>query len=253
MARRYYSSTAVRTTVSGSLTNTATSITVAATTGFPTSYPWTAILDQDTASEEAVTVTAAAGSTLTVTRGVDGTTAVSHASGCTFNHGVSARDFDEPNAHVNDQQPHVTACTSSTRPGSPTTSQIIFETDTKKYYGWDGSAWSAIGGSTNLYVLYEYTATAGQTTFSGSDLNSVTLAYTAGLAQVYLNGVLLMPGDDYTATNGTSVVLASGATLGDSLAVAAFTTTSVANTYTQAQVNALVAAAGFNPFFLIGA
>lgn len=101
MARRYYSSTAVRTTVSGSLTNSATSITVAATTGFPTSYPWTAILDQDTASEEVVTVTAAAGSTLTVTRGSDGTTAVSHASGCTFNHGVSARDFDEPNAFIN--------------------------------------------------------------------------------------------------------------------------------------------------------
>lgn len=253
MARRYYSSTAARTTITGSVTNTGTSITVAATTGFPSSYPWSAILDQDTASEEVVEVTAAAGSTLTIVRGVDGTTAVSHASGATFNHGVSARDYSEPNVHVNDQQPHVTACTSSTRPGSPTTSQIIFETDTKKYYGWDGTAWSPIGGSTNTFVLFEYTATAGQTTFSGNDLNGVSLSYTAGLAQVYLNGVLLMPGDDYTASSGTSVVLVSGATVGDSLAVAAFTTTSVANTYTQAQVNALIAGAAFNPFFLIGA
>lgn len=101
MARRYYSSTAARTTITGSVTNTGTSITVAATTGFPSSYPWSAILDQDTASEEVVEVTAAAGTTLTIVRGVDGTTAVEHNSGATFNHGVSARDYSEANAFIN--------------------------------------------------------------------------------------------------------------------------------------------------------
>jgi hypothetical protein len=59
------------------------------------------IIDQDTANEEVVEVTARTSLTLTVTRGVDGTTGVSHASGATINHGVSARDFDEPNAFVN--------------------------------------------------------------------------------------------------------------------------------------------------------
>jgi len=102
MARRYYSSTAVRTTVSGSLTNSATSITVVATTGFPTSYPWTGILDQGLSSEEIVTVTSAASSVLTVTRGSDSSVAVTHSSGCTFNHGVSARDYNEPNQFLND-------------------------------------------------------------------------------------------------------------------------------------------------------
>lgn len=105
MARRYYSSTAARTTITGSVTNSGTSITVAATTGFPSSYPWSAILDQDTASEEVVEVTAAAGAVLTVVRGVDGTTAVSHASGATFNHGVSARDYSEANAFINGGSP----------------------------------------------------------------------------------------------------------------------------------------------------
>jgi len=33
---------------------------------------------------------------------VDGTTAVSHSNGATVKHGVSARDFDETNSHVND-------------------------------------------------------------------------------------------------------------------------------------------------------
>ena len=102
MPRRYYSSTAVATTLSGSLSNSATSVTVAALSGFPASTPWTALIDKDTASEEVVTVTNVAGTTLTVTRGVDGTTAVAHNAGASFSHGVSARDFDEANSHVND-------------------------------------------------------------------------------------------------------------------------------------------------------
>jgi hypothetical protein len=121
-------------------------------------------------------------------------------------------------------------------------------------YVYDGAGWiKASAAQTVSFVVYEYTATAGQTTFSGNDLNGVALAYTVGLAQVFLNGILLMPGDDYTASNGTSVVLPTGATVGDSLAVIAMASFSVANTYTQAQVNALLQTAGFNPFFLIGA
>jgi hypothetical protein len=101
MARRYYSSTAVATTLSASANNSTTSITVTALSGYPVSTPWTAIIDPDTASEEVVEVTNVAGTTLTVTRGVDGTTAVSHSAGAVFRHGVSGRDFDEANAFVN--------------------------------------------------------------------------------------------------------------------------------------------------------
>lgn len=101
MARRYYSSTAVATTLSASANNSTTSITVTALSGYPVSTPWTAIIDPDTASEEVVEVTNVAGTTLTVTRGVDGTSAVSHSAGAVFRHGVSGRDFDEANAFVN--------------------------------------------------------------------------------------------------------------------------------------------------------
>lgn len=102
MPRRYYSSTAARTTLSSGINSSATSITVASTSGFPASYPYTLIIDQDLVTEEVVTVTAGSGTTLTVTRGVDGTSAVAHSASAPVNHGVSARDFDEPNAHVND-------------------------------------------------------------------------------------------------------------------------------------------------------
>ena len=101
MARRFYSSIAVRTTLSSGIDDTVTSITVAAVTGFPASYPYTLILDEDTASQEVVEVTAGAGTTLTITRGVDGSVAVAHSSGAAVNHGVSARDYDEPNSFIN--------------------------------------------------------------------------------------------------------------------------------------------------------
>ena len=65
-----------------------------------------------------------------------------------------------------------------------------------------------------------FTATASQTTFT-------TSGYTPGFLDVYLNGVHLDP-TDYTATNGTDVVLATGATAGDVVSVVAFTTFEIA-------------------------
>jgi microcystin-dependent protein len=101
VARRYYSSSAADTTLGSSITAGATSISVGAITGFPVQYPYTLILDPETPSEEVVTVTAGTGTTLTVARGQDGTTALAHTTGAVVRHGVSARDYDEPNAHVN--------------------------------------------------------------------------------------------------------------------------------------------------------
>ena len=101
---------------------------------------------------------------------------------------------------------------------------------------------AASAASQAILTVYKYTATAGQTTFSGSDDNSVTLAYQPGSALVTLNGVMLEVGTDVTATNGTSVVLASGAVAGDELNVYAFSTFDIANVYTQAQADALLAA-----------
>ena len=68
---------------------------------------------------------------------------------------------------------------------------------------------------------FEYTATQGQTSFSGSDDNSNTLAYTRELnsVQVYVNGILL-DSSDYTATNGTaSIVLSTGAHVSDMIKI----------------------------------
>jgi hypothetical protein len=106
-------------------------------------------------------------------------------------------------------------------------------------YVYDGAVWiPASAASSAILVVYQYTATAGQTTFSGSDNNALTLAYTAGSAIVTLNGVILEVPSEVTASSGSSVVLGVAASAGDELNVYAFATFDIANTYTQAQVDA---------------
>ena len=63
-----------------------------------------------------------------------------------------------------------------------------------------------------------FNASANQTTFSGTDSNGDSLAYTAGQILVFLNGVFLDP-DDYTATNGSTIILDDGAKSSDYLEV----------------------------------
>lgn len=107
---------------------------------------------------------------------------------------------------------------------------------------YDGSQWiEASAAQQASLVTFEYVATAGQTSFSGNDANGVSLSYTVGNVLVSVNGVRLRPGDDFTASTGTSIVLASAASVGDEILVDAFKTFDVANTYTQAQVDGLLA------------
>lgn len=97
---RYYSSTAAATTLTSGIAAGTTTIPVAATTGFPVSYPYTLCIERGTSSEELIEITAAAGLNLTATRGVDGTSAVAHDAGKSVEHVVSARDLREPQEHI---------------------------------------------------------------------------------------------------------------------------------------------------------
>lgn len=102
---RYYSSTAVETSLQSSIAAQSqgasnTSFIVASISGFPTSYPYTLIVDPDTSKEEVVTVTSGSSTTLTVTRGADNTQAVAHSAGAVVRHGVSAREFRESENHI---------------------------------------------------------------------------------------------------------------------------------------------------------
>jgi hypothetical protein len=67
-----------------------------------------------------------------------------------------------------------------------------------------------------------FTATAGQTSFP-------TSGYTPSYLDVYLNGVHLVNGTDFTASNGSDVVLTSGAAAGDNVEIVIFKTFETAN------------------------
>jgi uncharacterized protein YoxC len=116
---------------------------------------------------------------------------------------------------------------------APTTSldvgDLYFDTGTNTMRVYSSGGWINAGSSVNGTAnRFEYTATAGQTTFSGADSNGNSLSYDAGFLDLYLNGVKLA-NSDYTATSGTSIVLASPANLNDILMVVAFGTFQLAN------------------------
>ena len=115
---------------------------------------------------------------------------------------------------------------------APTTSltvgDLYFDTTANELKVYKSSGWAAAGSTVNgTSARFNYTATANQTTFTGADTAGNTLAYDAGFADVYLNGVRLSA-SDITITSGTSVVLASGAAVGDILDVVAYGTFNVA-------------------------
>jgi len=87
---------------------------------------------------------------------------------------------------------------------------------------YDGSSWIAAtsAGATSL-LRFRYVATSGQTTFTGADAASATLSYTVNNIAVHRNGVTLDT-SEYTASNGTSIVLAVAAGTGDIIDIIAF-------------------------------
>lgn len=121
------------------------------------------------------------------------------------------------------------------------TGALYYNSSTQTMKVYDGANWiAATAAGTTAMLVYKYVATAGQTTFTGAATVGGTLSYTSGNIIVFLNGASL-DSTDYTATNGTSVVLNTGAALSDEIVIIAFKSFTVADTYTQAQVDALLA------------
>lgn len=97
---RYYSSIAQDTTLSAPITSTSSTMSVGATTGWPNQFPFTLAVDYSTGAEELVDVTNVVGTTVYISRGIDGTSAQSHALGALIRHVITARDIREAEQHI---------------------------------------------------------------------------------------------------------------------------------------------------------
>ena len=96
-------------------------------------------------------------------------------------------------------------------PSSPTTGQT-YSISGGPTYVYNGTAWVVLTPG-NQFNRTVFTATAGQTSFA--------MNYVVGAIDVYRNGVKLAPAD-FTATNGTSIVLLNAATVGDTIEVISY-------------------------------
>lgn len=134
--------------------------------------PFYVVIDRGKANEEKILCASRAGNTLSVYnvglvngRAADDTPISAHSVNAVIEHVFTATDADEANEHVNSASVHVAAnqraltiCTSSTRPGSPASGDVILETDTLIIRTWDGSTWqqvtsTAAGGYPDLFLL----------------------------------------------------------------------------------------------------
>lgn len=113
-----------------------------------------------------------------------------------------------------------------TSTAAPTNGQaLVYNSTTTK---WEPGSVASSGGASSSgntsFVRTSFTATAGQTTF--------TATYAVGFVTVYYNGVLLASAD-YTATTGSTIVLAVGALVGDIVEIIAYTGAAAAGNTTR--------------------
>lgn len=140
---------------------------------------------------------------------------------------------------------------------------------TRPGYIWSGSEWVAVGSpvapikyqtsaptspstgdiwvdsdddvpgiDTSQFLRWRKTAAGSETSVSGTDDTGLTLQYTPNYEQVYLNGVLLVRGQDYTATTGTSITGLTALAASDVVEVFGVVARVVGDVYTQAQADA---------------
>jgi len=113
----------------------------------------------------------------------------------------------------------------TTAPTSPEIGQIWIDSDE-----------NVTTFDSNIIRRKAITATAGQTVFTAD------LPFIDGFEQIFMNGLLLVKTTDYTTSNSNTVTLTSAAAASDIIEIVSVTGANSVNTYTQAEVDALLAA-----------
>jgi hypothetical protein len=112
----------------------------------------------------------------------------------------------------------------ATAPTTPSTGDIWIESDV-----------DVPSVDSAQFLRWRKTMVGGETSLSGNDDSSLPLGYTPGYEQLYINGVLMVRGVDYTATTGTTVTGLTALTVNDVVEVFSVLARTVADVYTQTQ------------------
>jgi hypothetical protein len=187
MTTRKYSSRSQQTTLSGALTSSATTTTVVSGSSLlggvtvSAGEIFTVVIDPDTALEEIVDVSATSGNTLTIVRGIDGSTGVAHSAGAIVRHMAIGRDYREANTHIEATTGH--------------------------------GATGAVVGTTNTQTLTNKTLTSPTITGTGAIAGTFTGNLTGNVTGTVSGNAGSVTNGVYTTDTGTvtSTMIANGA------------------------------------------
>ena len=81
---------------------------------------------------------------------------------------------------------------------------------------------SSVNGVASTVNRYRFVAAGGETSLSGNDASGNALSYLAGKEEVYLNGSLIVRGQDYAANDGTTISSLTALVAGDNVEIITF-------------------------------
>lgn len=220
---RNYSNIALDTTLTAGIAAGDLSCVVASASGWPAA-PFAAVLDPGLAAEEVVQVTAKVGTTFTITRGFDGTTAAAHALGAVVRHAAIAGDFTDLQT-ADTSEASTRATDDATLAGLITTEAGTRASADSAHAALTTGAHGGIVASTDARLTDARTPTAHAATHASAGSDPVTLAQSqvtglaaalallAPLASPTLTGIPAAPtaglGTNTTQLATTAFVLAN--------------------------------------------
>ena len=115
---------------------------------------------------------------------------------------------------------------------------------------------SSVNGVASTVNRYRFVAAGGETSLSGNDASGNALSYLTGKEEVYLNGSLLVRGQDYAANDGTTISSLTALVAGDTVEIITFVPFAIPTAISSATVTTkgdLIVATGAGAVTRLGA
>ena len=220
VTRRQYKGAATSTTITAGINSSATSCSLDANTGWPSSsgVPFYVVIDPGTSSEEKCSATIA-GTTLTLTRGQDDTTAAAHASGAVIYPVFSADEADEANLFASTMTTRGDLLTMGSGPtvarlAIGSNSGYVLKTDgTDPSWGQVAAAGIASDAVTTVKILDSAVTSAkiANDTIVDADINSAAAIVDTKLATIATAGKVSNSATTAASANTASAIVARDA------------------------------------------